>query len=200
MDMKKFSNFAKKIDTVAAFFKGLSIVGIAGLLLLMVMLLKKENDFYENMDWEITLSFAKFQSVAGYVPDAQTMKMFFVGILVLGLVILAVRYYQLVIIRKIIEPMKEERPFDALVAKNIRKLSWVILIGDGIFSLISFGLQIWQYHAFDFENLFLSDKIISCKLSYTFDASCIVIFGILYLMSYIFRYGEELQKQSDETL
>ena len=53
---------------------------------------------------------------------------------------------------------------------------------------------------YDLETVFLNEQIISCTPEINLDMSFAVVFAVLYLLSYVFRYGEELQKQSDETL
>ena len=198
--MKKISKWAVKVDTIARVFKGLTIVGGVVLLICLVLALGIEDTVYEEMNFGITLSFVDFDWRPDCNLDVQTMKFFCVGMLLLGIFIFAVRYCQIVIIRRIIKPMTEERPFDDSVTKNIRNLSWVILIGDGMLSVIDFVLQIWLYHAFDYENIFLSDKIISVSADYSFDFSFVWLFLVVHLLSYVFQYGQELQIQSDETL
>lgn len=198
--MKKISKWAVKVDVIARVFKGLNIVGGVVVLICLIAFLSFEDIVYGEMDFGMTLSFVDFDWIPECNPDVQTMRFFFVGILLFAILILAVRYYEIVIIRRIIKPMTEERPFDASVVKNIRDLSWVILIGDGMFSVIDFVMQICLYHTFDYENIFLSDKIISVSADYNFDFSFVWLFLVLHLLSYVFQYGQELQIQSDETL
>lgn len=82
----------------------------------------------------------------------------------------------------------------------IRFLSWVILIGEGIWSAIVYVAEVFEYHAFDFQNLFLSDKIAGVDAEFEFNISFIGMFLVIYFLSYVFQYGQELQIQSDETL
>lgn len=96
--------------------------------------------------------------------------------------------------------MIEERPFDDSVVKNIRFLSWVILIGEGIWSVIAYAVEVFEYYAFDFQNLFLSDKVVAVNAEFTFNTSFIGMFLVIYFLSYVFQYGQVLQIQSDETL
>ena len=48
--------------------------------------------------------------------------------------------------------------------------------------------------------LFLSDKITGVSVTYSCDLSFLIYALVLFLMSFIFQYGSELQKLSDETL
>ena len=47
---------------------------------------------------------------------------------------------------------------------------------------------------------FLSDKITGVSVTYSCDLSFLIYALVLFLMSFIFQYGSELQKLSDETL
>lgn len=196
--MKKISGLAKKVDTVMRFFKGLTIAGGIGCLILLIM--SWSDGFYEDLDFVMNLDVLDIRLSAAYVPNVATLKFYFFGMCIMGLLLCVWVYYEIVIFRKIIKPMREELPFAGCVARNIRKLSWVMLIGEGILSFVYFAFRIWEYHAFDYENLFLSDKIVSVSAEYYFDFTFVWVFLVLYLLSYVFQYGQELQIQSDETL
>ena len=55
-------------------------------------------------------------------------------------------------------------------------------------------------HYFNIDALSAVGEIRSVTVSYTFDISFVIVFFLLLLVSYIFRYGAELQQLSDETL
>lgn len=108
--------------------------------------------------------------------------------------------YTVRLLQKIFAPMAEGRPFDGSVSKMLRKLAWVTLI----FGIVSYGLSVLEesaiFRAFDLPSLLLSDKITSCRLSIVNNGDFPIFFALLLLLSHIFRYGEALQQQSDETL
>lgn len=108
--------------------------------------------------------------------------------------------YAAKIARKILLPMKEGLPFDESVYKNFRKLGVFTLIGGGLISSGRVLIDTMSYRAYEVQNLFIRDKIIECRLEPRIDLGFILIALVFFLMSYIFRYGAELQKQSDETL
>lgn len=196
--MKKISGLAKKVDAVMRFFKGLTIAGGIGCFILLAM--SWSDGFYEDLDFVMNLDILKIQLSAAYVPGVETLRFYFWGMCIMGILLCVWMYCLIAMFRKIIKPMREELPFAGCVAGNIRKLSWIMLIGEGILSVVYFVFQIWEYHAFDYENLFLSDKIVSVGAEYYFDFTFVWIFLVLYLLSYVFQYGQELQIQSDETL
>ena len=80
-------------------------------------------------------------------------------------------------IRGILAPMKEGKPFDH---NNV-------LTGN---TLTGYNLN----------ELFLSDKITGVSVTHSCDLSFLIYALVLFLMSFIFQYGSELQKLSDETL
>ena len=74
------------------------------------------------------------------------------------------------------------------------------LIGGGILSVAKMAGEIILYRVYDLGTVFLNEHIVSCMPEFNLDMSFAAVFAVLYLLSYVFRYGEELQKQSDETL
>ena len=108
--------------------------------------------------------------------------------------------YAAKIARKILLPMKEGLPFDESVYKNFRKLGVFTLIGGGMISSGRVLIDTMSYRAYEVQNLFIRDMIIECRLEPQVHLEFILIAFVFFLMSYIFRYGAELQKQSDETL
>ena len=55
-------------------------------------------------------------------------------------------------------------------------------------------------HMVGLPGLLLSEKIVHVDGMFTLDLAFLVYWAILLLLSYVFRYGEELQQLSDETL
>ena len=52
----------------------------------------------------------------------------------------------------------------------------------------------------DLHLLLLSEKITPVNFRYKIELGFLLVCAILLLLSYVFRYGEELQRLSDETL
>lgn len=103
-------------------------------------------------------------------------------------------------VRYLLEPIKNGEPFSWLVHANFRELGWLV-IANGILELLLTAYQSYTMTAaYDFSELFLSDKITAVTTSYHFDFTFVIWALALFGLSYIFRYGQELQKLSDETL
>ena len=101
---------------------------------------------------------------------------------------MAVALYGLHIFRRILLPMKRGEPFAKSVSGDMRRLGWLVLIAGGALSLAN---SIGQAYAVSSELVVQTHRL---------DLSFLFVAAILFLFSYIFRYGEELQRLSDETL
>ena len=104
------------------------------------------------------------------------------------------------VIRSILEPMSQGKPFTNTVSKNLRHLAVIALVA-GAFYEISFVIHtMLTFGNFRLDQLFNYDLVSSITVEYKIDLWFVAVFVILQLMSYVFKYGEELQQLSDETL
>ena len=94
------------------------------------------------------------------------------------------------LVRRILSPMKEGRPFEEGISDIIKKFGHFVLAATVIGAFVQFLLSA-VFVAIDAEPMPLPVNI---------SVEGIFAAMVIYLISYIFRYGEELQKQADETL
>lgn len=151
---------------------------------------------YEHAD----LGFVTLTVADAYLPDHQTIwKM--VGIeMLLTLFCLISVYCMVMAVRQILEPMKQAQPFHNIVSINLKKLARYTCILGIKLNLLGIIRKILVIKAYDLHLLILSEKIPHLEFHLNFDLSFLFIAGILLLLSYVFRYGEQLQQLSDETL
>ena len=108
--------------------------------------------------------------------------------------------YMLKVLQRIFRPMSQGKPFDLSISAALKKLAYAALFfGIARFALESIA-QAVVYDAFEIPGLFSPERVASCSVSVVGDGSFIVVFAVLLLLSHVFRYGEELQRLSDETL
>lgn len=103
-------------------------------------------------------------------------------------------------IRQILAPMKVGEPFHTGVSTNLKTLAihtCIIGVAVNVQDILSNTLTVIAY---DLANVMVNDQITHITITNVFDLSFLFIAGILLLLSYVFRYGEELQQLSDETL
>ena len=117
-----------------------------------------------------------------------------------AIVLLGYGWAVLRIILQILTPMKNGQPFDGSISAKMKNLCW-LTVGGGVCSqLAGMAAGILMYKAFAFSTRFLNEKITHVTMNMEWDVGFVVLALIWYMLSCIFRYGEELQKQSDETL
>ncbi len=104
------------------------------------------------------------------------------------------------ILHRVLSPMREGRPFDGRISKYLRTLGWVSLVQAVIFSVVSSVGNYVIFTSLDLMALFNRTLVTDYTVNIRFEAGYLLIPVAFFLLSWIFRYGEELQRQSDETL
>ncbi len=118
-----------------------------------------------------------------------------------GGIICILVYLGLRIIKKILLPMKEGRPFDDDVSTSIKKLGFLVLVGGFVGQAGMYISNFVMMHNFiNLMDLFNKDVVKSVTYNASFSLSFVFIALLLYLLAYVFEYGHQLQTQSDETL
>ena len=103
-------------------------------------------------------------------------------------------------VRNILSPMAEGSPFRGVVSENLGKLAkYTCALGIKL-NLMEIIGNLIAVQAYDLTGLLLDENIVHVTTNYTFDLGFLVIAAAFLLLSFVFRYGEELQQLSDETL
>jgi hypothetical protein len=203
--MNNLSNTAKKLDKAFEIahivFGALAIACIVGVALIAAAyILKLDPEFigtgYENFD----IGFLELTIAKEYAPGkwqvllhaaitlAVSCRLFYDGRRGMGY------------IRQILQPMIEEKPFTAIVSTNLKKLAGLSINLGILFNIIILSDQIMSVFVYDLPGLLISEKITHVAGMFNVDLSFLIYWAILMLLSYVFRYGEQLQKLDDETL
>ena len=103
-------------------------------------------------------------------------------------------------IREILQPMKEEKPFTSIVSTNLKRLARLSINLGILANVIILTEQIMTVFVYDLPGLLIGEKITHGGGMFNVDLSFLIYWAILMLLSYVFRYGEQLQQLSDETL
>lgn len=131
-------------------------------------------------------------STAFMIVDATT-------VMFMALIVIATTCYIIKVLRKVLVPMIAGQPFDGTVSGNIKKLGIVVIVGGIILDVaqaVGSGMLLYRYNI----PSLLSDNISHIHVNYEINMTNILIGVLVILLSYVFRYGEELQQQADETL
>ena len=204
MDMKKLISMSKKLDT---FFKVLQKIAVIGMTvaILVTLILTIANMVNPNVILGENFNIVDIGSITielaqELAPDNGTILTYVWILVILGSVCAAVISYAFGLVRKILQPMIEGRPFDSNVGHHIKKISYVALILGVVQNVASLIETIGAVQAFNLADLTAGGAVCSITANYTPDFSFLVLFFVLLLMSHIFNYGAELQQLSDETV
>lgn len=104
------------------------------------------------------------------------------------------------IFRDMLKPIIDEQPFRSAVSNGLKKLSWVILFGGAVLFVIEAGNRFMFTQAYDLKKIFSKKLVEDYTVLYLPSMSFLLEFALLYMLSYVFKHGEELQQQADETL
>ena len=198
MDNKKMVNSAKNLDTIAKVCSiCFRIVGIACIILTLAILALGSKI---NATHSISLDFIKM-----YLTDQVNINTGYMQIyLTAGLLVVSILCFMIdfgiKLIRRILAPMKEGRPFEADVPTNLKKIAWIVLVGGAVTQVVGIIERIVLMKACPAEQIVNMDVISKLEYTFTIDFTFVLAFCIVMFLSYIFSYGQILQKESDETL
>ena len=142
-------------------------------------------------DLELTLS----QQVPLQIPPLFCIIVLFIAVLDL-LVGLRIIFH----LQTILKPMAAGQPFHDQIAPAIRKIAWLHMISAFLTQVTSCTVASFTFRLLNVSELLVNEAISGAALDVQFDGSFIITFGILLLLSYVFEYGQQLQKLSDETV
>ena len=101
---------------------------------------------------------------------------------------------------EILAPMKEGRPFEASAPESLRKIALWVLIGGAALQVVGIVERVILVQAFPMDAIFASAAVGKVEYVFGMDFGFMVLGAVILLLSYVFSYGKELQRLSDETL
>ncbi|MBQ2755983.1 MAG: DUF2975 domain-containing protein [Oscillospiraceae bacterium] len=200
MNEKKLVNSAKTFDTVAKVCGGIFRVVAIVLFVFAVLVIIFGNKMYEVGSFTLDLDFVKIYLADKYQTADMPMQIFtVVSLAVVGGLLFAASYV-IKLLRDILKPMKEGRPFEESTPKKLRTVAWIELAGGFVLELLGIAERMVTAHIYPMEEIFSSSAIANVEYAYTMDFGFVLVFCVIMVLSYIFSYGQKLQRESDETL
>ena len=121
--------------------------------------------------------------------------------LAMTIIALGAGWFFVRVLREILEPMKAGRPFEAGVSEKIKKLGWVALIGGAVVEFAAKLTPFLDAKCYDLERIFNPEVVKGIDFSLKANTWWFVVVAlVLFFLSFVFKNGEELQKEYDETL
>ena len=202
--MNKMVRISANLNTLVGVARHIFRAAAVVVAVCVVVLLFINNDsIFENGAYTLSLGNVTLDLVAdGAVPAEVTRNRIIIGaVLCVPLFLLTARC--LGILQSILKPMSESRPFDRSVSDSLRKLSFYVLAGGFLTEagrMLIAALQLDPLTGIKLDALFNPEMVSGCTVEIVMNTGFLFLFAALYLMSHVFRYGEELQQLSDETL
>ena len=194
--MEKLTKTARILDVFAKILFIFCIVSICMIIAANIFMVVAINLPIEDMPKALSLVFDFDDSDFAVIENGQllvTKQQLAIYILTFSIT-LAITVVILMIgaklFRRILVPMKEGRPFEEGISAVIKKFGHFVLAATVIRAFIGF--------LFDTVLIAISAEPEPLPITVSLDGIFAAI--LIYLISYIFHYGEELQKQADETL
>ena len=148
----------------------------------------------------LDVGFIKFYLADQYRFITDDVKLYGVVSLVTAAGLYAVASYVCSLLRRILKPMKEGRPFEDETARYLRRAGWAILGGGLYMQVLRIAEEFLLTSAYPLQEIFDSEAIVFMEHTITADFNFVLLACAFFLLSYIFSYGQALQRESDETL
>lgn len=157
-------------------------------------------DVYNTLFGNIRIDYLQliFKDDAALHKDS--MSMWLPLILLITAIFIFIIYKSIQTIESICTITMDHTPFDVRVADHIKNLAKYILVSGIVFNILEVCRVMYFKQIINFDLLFNSKYVTQIKFDIRFELSFLVFAALIYLLSYIFRYGQELQQLSDETL
>ena len=200
--MNKVMKISKTLNTIAGVIR--TILKVAAIIIAVavaiLMFVSSEHEMWRNGTYTLGLGQVTLELVPDVSISTETTRLLMIGGLIFCIPLLLFSAKYLHIIQDILIPMSQGKPFDRSVSSSLRKLSFITLI-IGVISEIGNAVAVLvPISCFDPSILFNPEYVSGYTLGTVLNLNFLLPCAILYLMSHVFRYGEELQQLSDETL
>lgn len=157
-------------------------------------------DVYNTLFGSIRIDYLQliFKDDAALHKDK--MSMWLPLILLITAIFIFIIYKSIQTIESICTITMDHTPFDVRVANHIKKLATYIPAGGIVFNILEVCRVLYFKQILNFDLLFNTKYVTQINFDIRLHLSFLIFAALIYLLSYIFRYGQELQQLSDETL
>lgn len=200
----KMNKTAKTLDTFVKIFQIIAIIGIVMSLVgaaVMGVCLLLDVPTEQLMDVNSTITLDNMTLTLSEDFSIALEKTFAVGMgtMCVMAVYMAILHYFMKVLRDIFAPMKEGKPFHDSVSLNLKKLGYggiAMFVMEAVASLVGGFLTMTVYPIQEM----LGSAVTHIDYSVEVNMAYLFLAAICFLLSYIFKYGTQLQQLSDETL
>ena len=157
-------------------------------------------DVYNTLFGSIRIDFLQLIFKDDSALHKDSMSMWLPLIFLITAIFVFIIYKAVQTIESICTIAMDHTPFDVRVANHIKNLAKYILAGGIVFNILEVCRVMYFKQIINFDLLFNTKYVTQINFGIRLHLSFLVFAALIYLLSYIFRYGQELQQLSDETL
>lgn len=200
--MNKVMKISKALNTIAGI--GRTLLKVAAIIIavsvVILMFVSPNHEMWRNGTYTLGLGQVTLELIPDGFITPETTRLLMIGGLSFCIPLLLFSAKYLHIIQDILIPMSQGKPFDKSVSGSLRRLSFITLIIGAINEVGNAVSVLVPISCFDPSILFNPEYVSGYTLGTVLNLNFLLPCAVLYLMSHVFRYGEELQQLSDETL
>ena len=194
MENKKMCRVANTLDTLCRVGGVLFMAAAVVCAVFAVLVLIVGEKVIAAGSLTLNLDFVKLYLAETFAANKPYVMLYvMLGLLAAG-VLCGVVSYAAKVARCILQPMKEGRPFEASVADNLKKLAIVVLLGGALSGVMGIVERMFLSRAFPLEQVVTEAVVQRIEYIYNLDLNFVLIGCVLLFLSYIFRYGQQLQQ------
>lgn len=203
--MEKLKNTAKKLDIVCRIMQICCIAGVIGALVGMLIvgslfLFELAPELVATGYNTLDIGFLELELAEGVAPAPARILLNATVDMAMGAAMAVLAWLCIRCVRGILEPMKAGLPFHGAAASGMKKLALLTVIFGIVRNTANAVSLMLTMNCYHLPELLTGDRITGVQINMTFDLSFLVAAAVLLLLSYIFSYGAQLQKLSDETV
>ena len=157
-------------------------------------------DVYNTLFGSIRIDYLQLIFNDDLALNKDKMSMWLPLILLITAIFIFIIYKSIQTIESICTIAMDHTPFDVRVSNHIKKLAKYILAGGIVFNILEVCRVMYFKQIINFDLLFNTKYVTQINFDIRLHLSFLIFSALIYLLSYIFRYGQELQQLSDETL
>lgn len=199
--MNKLVKISRVVDTIVKIVRGVCIgAAIACAVLFVIALVLPASEMgrlVSASDMTVGLGPVRLQ-LTRPLEAGGSLRPFVYAMLGICVPVLALMAWCAHLLHRVLLPMSEGRPFDGTVSGTLRKLGWAALVTTVAAEVMETALTALEVGLYDLDELFAPGLVSGYTVG--FNVGDLAAPVLILLLSYVFRYGEELQRQSDETL
>lgn len=199
METTKMIQATKKLDKLMKILQGFLKAGVIVSAVFLVMLFVAGEKILADTG-SLELGSLTLQLTEAALPEFSRIRPAIAIVLIASAVSCGAGWYMTAVIRQILEPMTQGRPFEAGISGKIRTLAWVSLAAGAAVEICKAAETYAEMTAYNVEQLFNPALVESGRFDYNINFSFAVLTVVLLVLAHIFRYGESLQREADETL